>query len=166
MPNENGGQLLETEKEVTPPHASQVDEGVTESSRQNARKPQKYNKPPIWEWIVAFVGLMLVVSAVGFMLYRALKGNSSPPEITISIDSVTTAADGFLVTFRAINRGEVTAAGLTVKGELRSDSETIETSTATLNYVPSRSERRGGLFFTNDPRKFEIKLRAKGYERP
>lgn len=110
-------------------------------------------RPPIWEWLVAAVGLLLVVSAIGFMLYRAIKGNSSPPEIAISVDAVRPAHNGFLVTFFVVNRGESTAASLTIEGELQSRGESIETTDVTLNYVPSRSERRGGLFFTNDPQK-------------
>ncbi|MCP9496061.1 MAG: hypothetical protein MSG64_16560 [Pyrinomonadaceae bacterium MAG19_C2-C3] len=129
-------------------------------------KPRKEKKPLIWEWIVATVGLVLVVSAIGFMLYRAIKGNASPPVISISVDSIMPTGDKFLVTFRAVNHGELTAAGLTVEGELRSGTQSVETSSATLNYVPSRSKRRGGLFFINDPRKFELKLRPKGYEQP
>ena len=144
-------------------------EGRTSSERSSENRSEgksNYSKPPIWEWIVAFIGLALVVSAISFMLYRAIAGNSSPPEMTISVDSVIPTNNGFLLTVRVINRGELTAAGLTVEGELRSGAESVETSAATLDYVPSRSERRAGLFFTNDPQKFELKLRAKGYERP
>jgi len=136
------------------------------AERDAEPKPQKEKKPPIWEWIVAMIGLVLVVSAIGFMLYHAIKGNSSPPVISIGVESVIPTGDKFLVTFRAVNHGELTAAGLTVEGELRNGAQSVETSMATLNYVPSRSARRGGLFFVNDPRKFELKLRAKGYERP
>ncbi|MGH9942841.1 MAG: hypothetical protein ACRD9R_10855 [Pyrinomonadaceae bacterium] len=164
MPDDSGKQVLEieSERETPPPR----DEGLPVERAKGSSPRQRYAKPPVWEWVVAIVGLALVVSAIGFMLYRAIKGNSSPPEIAISVDSVAPADGGFLVTFHVVNRGELTAAGLTVEGELRNGSESIETSAATLNYVPSRSTRRGGLFFTNDPQKFELKLQAKGYERP
>ncbi len=163
MPDQNMGQISELKHET-----DSKDKDTSGESEQVSRPkhPQKYSKPPVWEWIVAFVGLTLVVTSIGFMLYRAIKGNSSPPQIAVSVDSVLPADDGFLVTFRVVNLGELTAAGLSVEGELRSSTESVETSMAILNYVPSRSERRGGLFFTNDPQKYELKLRAKGYERP
>jgi uncharacterized protein (TIGR02588 family) len=65
-----------------------------------------------------------------------------------------------------INEGGTTAAGLTVEGELRDGTESVETSDSTIDYVPSHSERQGGLFFTLDPGEYEVQLRAKGYEMP
>ena len=35
-----------------------------------------------------------------------------------------------------------------------------------LDYLPPHSKRRGGLFFTRDPRQFELQARAFGYEEP
>lgn len=165
MPEQSVERMAELEKAR---EVDSKDEGSAgePAQKNHPEKPRKHPQPPIWEWIVAFVGLALVMSAIGFMLYRAIKGNSSPPQIAVSVDSVLPTDNGFLVTFRVVNRGEITAAGLSVEGELRTGAENVETSTATLNYVPSRSERRGGLFFTNDPQKFELKVRAKGYERP
>lgn len=165
MPGGGREQAPDTETEGSPARPDEGASGEREDVRPQ-QDPHKHTKPPVWEWVVGIIGLALIVSAVGFMLYRAIKGNSSPPEIAINVDSVVPASDGFLVTFRAVNRGDLTAAGLTVEGELRNGIESVEVSAATLNYVPSRSARRGGLFFTNDPRKFELRIRAKGYERP
>ena len=36
----------------------------------------------------------------------------------------------------------------------------------TLDYLPQDSERRGGLFFTEDPAAYELVLRAQGYAEP
>jgi uncharacterized protein (TIGR02588 family) len=32
--------------------------------------------------------------------------------------------------------------------------------------VPAHSYRKGGLFFSQDPRKYPLQLRAKGYTEP
>jgi uncharacterized protein (TIGR02588 family) len=42
----------------------------------------------------------------------------------------------------------------------------VETSQATIDYLPQRSERRGGLFFTRNPEGLDLNLRAEGYSEP
>ena len=41
-----------------------------------------------------------------------------------------------------------------------------EASEVTLDYLPPRSDREGGLFFAHDPRAGDLQLRAKGFARP
>ena len=53
-----------------------------------------------------------------------------------------------------------------MEGELREGTESVETSNTTIEYVPAHSERKGGLFFTSDPRQYVLRLQAKGYEKP
>ena len=126
----------------------------------------KITDAPLWMWGIALLGLALVLGSIVFVLYEAAAGDSSPPDVTVQVDSVLPTRNGFLVEFRAVNEGGSTAEGLTVEGELRDGTESVETSHTTLEYVPSHSEREGGLFFTFDPRRYELQLRAKGYEKP
>ena len=126
----------------------------------------KLDEAPLWMWAIGLLGLVLVVGSIGFALYEAAVGDSSPPNVTVQFEGVVPAQNGFLVEFRVINEGGTTAAGLTVEGELRNGAEIVETSDTTLDYVPSHSERQGGLFFTMDPQQYELQLRAKGYETP
>ena len=121
---------------------------------------------PGWSWIFAAVGLALVVGTAGFMLYRALAGDSSPPELVLETEAVSSSGHGYLVQIRVTNRGGSVAAGLMVEGTLREGNATVETSTITISYVPSGSQRKAGLFFSRDPRKFSLQVRAKGYEQP
>jgi uncharacterized protein (TIGR02588 family) len=121
---------------------------------------------PPWMWGIALAGLALGLGSIGFMLYEAAAGDSSPPDVTVRVGSILPTRNGFLVEFRAVNEGGSTAEGLTVEGELRSGAESVETSDTTIEYVPAHSAREGGLFFTSDPRRYELRLRAKGYEKP
>lgn len=107
-----------------------------------------------------------MAAALGLLLYKAIQGEGTPPAITVSVVSVVTAQNGFVVQFNALNQGGSTAEGVVIEGELRRGTEKIETSQTTLDYLPSHSESKGGLFFTHDPRQFEFKLRALGYEEP
>jgi uncharacterized protein (TIGR02588 family) len=126
----------------------------------------KLNEAPLWMWGIALLGLALVLGSIGFMLYEAAAGDSSPPDVTVRVDSIAPSRNGFLVRFRVINEGGSTAEGLTVEGELRKGTESVETSNTTVEYVPSHSEREGGLYFSIDPQQYELRVRAKGYEKP
>ena len=135
-------------------------------SHEAGKEQEKIKDAPLWMWGIALLGLAMVLGSIGFMLYEAAAGDSSPPDVTVRVDAILSTRNGFLVKFQAVNEGGSTAEGLTVEGELRKGTESVETSNTTLEYVPSHSEREGGLFFTVDPRRYELQLRAKGYEKP
>lgn len=126
----------------------------------------KKKSVPVWEWIVAAIGLILVVGAIGTTVYRAVTEESTPPKLAISVVSIEPVENGFLVKFSVANTGNQTAAGLTVEGVLKTGEETAEASTVTLTYSPANSFREGGLFFTKDPRQYDLQIRALGYEKP
>ena len=133
---------------------------------QTGKGQEKLDHAPGWMWGIGLLGLLLVLGSIGFALYEAAIGDSSPPNVTVEVEEIVRLENGFLVEFRVVNQGGTTAAGLTVEGELRNGTEIVETSDTTIEYVPSRSERSGGLFFTRDPGQYELELRAKGYEMP
>jgi uncharacterized protein (TIGR02588 family) len=126
----------------------------------------KLDDAPLWMWSIGLLGLVLVLGSIGFALYEATVGDSSPPDVRVEVENIAPAQNGFLVEFRLINEGGSTAAGLTIEGELRDGAEIVETSDTAVEYLPSHSERAGGLFFTLDPRDHTLELRAKGYETP
>jgi uncharacterized protein (TIGR02588 family) len=119
-----------------------------------------------WSWLVAALGLVLVVGSAGFMLYRAFAGDSSPPDLVIETDSVVSTGAGYLVQVWVTNRGGSAAAGLIVEGVLKQRTATVEASVVAMAYVPAGSQRRAGLIFSRDPRRFDLQIRPKGYEQP
>jgi uncharacterized protein (TIGR02588 family) len=135
-------------------------------SNKGSKDQGKLDDAPLWMWGIGLLGLLFILGSIGFMLYEAAAGDSSPPDVTLQVESILPTKHGFLVEFRANNEGGRTAEGLTVEGELRNGEEVVESSETTIEYVPSHSERAGGLFFTQDPREYELELRAKGYETP
>ena len=135
-------------------------------ARSASQKQQEKDAIPIWEWIVAGVGLVLVAGVIGFLIYEAFSGNRLPPDIKLSVDSVVQTPNGFLVTITAVNQGAITAEGVDVEGELRGGAEQLEQSRTTIDYLPPRSKKQAGLFFTRDPRQFELRVRPLGYEEP
>jgi uncharacterized protein (TIGR02588 family) len=132
----------------------------------NNAQTEKLDHAPLWMWGIGVLGLVLILGSIGFVLYEAVAGDSSPPDVKVQVEAILPTQNGFLVEFRLINEGGTTAAGLTVEGELQNGAEIVESSDTTIEYLPSHSERKGGLFFTLDPRRYQLQLRAKGYETP
>ena len=135
-------------------------------ARSTSQKQQERDAIPIWEWIVAGVGLLLVAGVIGLLLYETFSGNRLPPDIKLSVDSVVQTRNGFLVRITAVNHGTITAEGVDIEGELRGGAEQPEQSRTTIDYLPPRSKKQAGLFFTRDPRQFELHVRPLGYEEP
>ncbi len=127
---------------------------------------KKEHNTPIWEWIIAGVGLILVIGSISLTLYRAFTEKSTPPILSISLDSASPIENGFLVRFSVKNTGNQTAADLNIEGVLKNGEEIEETSTMALTYVPANSNRQGGLFFTKNPNELDLQIRALGYSVP
>jgi len=135
-------------------------------AKKTSKKEQKHGEPPIWEWIIAATGAILVFVAIGFLVYEAITGESAPPSLSVSVESVAAVDNGWLVKFRVKNTGDQTAADVNIEGELKNGEQTVETSAATLTYAPSHSEREGGLIFSKNPNQYQLEVRPKGYEKP
>ena len=139
---------------------------VEEKSENKEENQDEQPVTPVWEWIIAAVGLTLVLGAVGTTFYRATTEDKTPPQLEVKIDSIEQSGTGHLVKFTVKNTGNQTAAAVAIEGELKNGTETAETSGATLAYSPANSERRGGLFFKKNPQQFDLQIRATGYEEP
>jgi uncharacterized protein (TIGR02588 family) len=135
--------------------------------RSNGDRPAQHAEPSIWEWVAAAIGGALVVAVVAFMAYEAATLSPHPtPRLAIRIDTVVADPSGYIVEFRAINSGDATATSVLVQGELRSDTGLVERSEGTVDFVPARSWRRGGLVFARDPRTHRMEVRPVGFDRP
>lgn len=84
----------------------------------------------------------------------------------MNVQRIVPSADGWLVEVAAQNLSAATAAAVQIEGELLDGERVIATSQVTLDYVPGNSERRGGLFFREDPQAHGLKVRAMGYAEP
>lgn len=139
---------------------------VEEKSKDKEENQDEQTGTSVWEWVIAAVGLTLVLGAVGTTFYRATTEDKTPPQLEVAVDSIEQSGASHLVKFTVRNTGNQTAAAVAVEGELKNGAETAETSGAALAYSPANSTRRGGLFFTKDPRQFELQIRVTGYEEP
>ena len=132
-----------------------------------AHKQSEAPQIPVWEWVVAALGLLLLISTIGFLLYETVSKDDSPPDIVVEAAAPFKASNGYVVAVRAINRGGETAAKLIIAGELRDrSSQIVETAQIEFDFLAGHSEASGGLIFKNDPRQLELKLVPKSYVSP
>ncbi|MGD9615142.1 MAG: hypothetical protein AB7H90_21875 [Alphaproteobacteria bacterium] len=121
---------------------------------------------PGLEWLASGLGLVLAVSAIGYIVWEGLQRTGFPPVVTVHVERTVETAAGYVVEIRAANQGDTTAATVEVEGGLVRDGQTVETGGVTFDYLPGRSERKGGLFFKRDPRLYTLQIRAKGFVQP
>jgi len=110
------------------------------------------------------IGFFIIAGVLGFLLYTGINEDHPLPDVKLSVDSVLRIRNGYLVRVTATNEGGMTAGGVIVEGELRQGAEPVERSKTVIEFLPARSKKRAGLFFTKDPNQFELKLRPLGYE--
>ena len=118
------------------------------------------------EWVVAGLGLVLVLATLGYLLFQAVTEPAEPPLIAVEAGQPRQFAAGYQLSFSARNAGNETAANVTIVGELLANGSPVESSQTTLDYIPAESQRNGGLFFSRDPGEYVLELRAVGYETP
>ncbi len=117
-------------------------------------------KPPLLEWIASAIGLLLTLGVIAVIARDAFNDIAGAPDIELVIRDQQRIGGRWLVRFDAHNRAPATAAQVVVEGALPGG----ETSTATIDYIPGRSTRAGGLIFTTEPR--GVQLRPLGFQDP
>ena len=128
---------------------------------------QQIAREPLLEWIAAGLGLVLTLALLAVIGREAVAGETNePPAIDVRAASIRKLPSGYLVEVVASNRSGGTGAAVQIEGVLKSGSAAVETSDVTFDYVPGHAERKGGLFFREDPRLHELELRALGYQTP
>lgn len=130
-----------------------------------ARKPQP-KRYPLVEWVSAAIGLVITGAMFGFLALEAAQQDGIPPLLNAVPVALVQAPGHYVVEFEVRNDSATTGAAVQVEGTLKQGGSDVETSTASLSYVPGESSQRGGLVFTRDPRAYRLELRVTGYERP
>ena len=132
-----------------------------------ARKDAGAKQIPLLEWLVAAAGVAILGTMLVFLAIDAVKTNeSSPPLLEVEPTRVSGAPGAYVVEIKVRNRSRNTAAAVHVEGELKQAGTVVETSTATVDYVPGQAEERAGLMFRADPSKLQLDTRVTGYVIP
>ena len=119
-----------------------------------------------WEWTIAIVGALLVVATVSYLIYFEASTTSRPPQVTIEQQMIERSGEKYLVRFTARNQSSTTAAGLSIKGELRQDGRVVESSELSFDFLPGFSTRQGYFYFQQDPTAGELEVFPLSYVDP
>jgi uncharacterized protein (TIGR02588 family) len=136
-----------------------------EKEKDEAKNETRGTTPAL-EWLAAAIGFLLVAGTIGFLVYDALTEKDTPPQITVEAKEIIQQEKGFLVKFEIENKGDNHASEVEVEGKLMQGEKEKESSTVAVGYAPSHSKKSGGLYFTENPRDYELKLRIPGYNEP
>jgi uncharacterized protein (TIGR02588 family) len=127
----------------------------------------KSRKYPLVELLSAAIGVVITAGMFGFLAMEAVRQrNGLPPMMTVEPVAIVAANGIYAVEVDVRNIARKTGANVRIEGSLKQGDATVETSIATVDYVPGGSNRSAGLLFTEDPRKYRLELRVTGYERP
>ena len=123
-------------------------------------------KVPAWEWMVALVGLILIVFVVGALIWEGVRGLRNPPLIELRVKKTVPQGSGELVLIEVYNRGDEVASDLKVRGSLRAGTNVLEAREITIDFVPRDSRKVVGLFFTQPTAGHDLKLEPIGFVAP
>ncbi|MBM6595988.1 TIGR02588 family protein [Microvirga pudoricolor] len=141
---------------------------MNDPNRQNGQNSEPAPGRPStsrWEWVAAAFGAVLVAAIVGYMVYFGLAEHGTTPSIEVQVSDTTRSPSGYVVQFRAINRGGSTAAAVRIRGELRRG-DSLEEAETELDYVPPHSERKASLIFRDDPASGALRIAPTSYTDP
>lgn len=149
-----------------------ADKNDTQSGNQGAdggKGRHEEHHATLLERVTGLVGAAIVLGLVGFMLYEAIWGGHSPPNIEVELVRVVPSGDDYLARIRVHNIGGNTAAGVIVSGKLvppGTAGSKAESASVTVDYVPPGSSVEIGMFFDARPNERTLQLSADGYVQP
>lgn len=128
------------------------------------KKPKPKLSERILAWVMAGLGLVLVIGALVVVLKDV--GATEPASITVRETERRAAAGGGVVTVEVVNHGDDTAAQVLIEGELTRPGAEPETAEAVIDYVAGHSRAEASLAFTSDPTGARVTVRALGWTDP
>ena len=130
-------------------------------------KDKQAEEIPVSEWIVAGLGAVFVLAILIMLVRDALHRDETPPTVAVAVDSTIVLRGSWLVEISATNESGRTAAAVVVEGVLLDEAGTaVERSETTIDYLPPHSAREMGLYFSRDPGKHRLSVRATSYQHP
>lgn len=119
------------------------------------------------EWVVFAAGLVLVLSALAYLVYDGATMGSDPPLIEVRLGTPEAHAHNFIVPVTVLNHGDQTAEGVAVEVSMATGgAEEPARGELTIAFLPRRATREGFVTFHQDPRAAHLTARVLGYEKP
>lgn len=134
-------------------------------NKRLAAKARSSDTPRL-EWLLGILGLALLVAGIGYLTYQGLTNASKPGAVVVTVLDVHPVGDAHVVKFIVRNEGHENLSHLHLTARLSEDDREIESAEAFIDYLPARSEQRGGVYLKNDPRRHTLHIDPAGYMEP
>ena len=104
------------------------------------------------EWFAAALGALIAIGLLALIGFEAATGpNGGPPDLVVEAERPVPVRAGHVVPISVRNLADATAAVVEIVGGLMAGGSAVETSAATVDYVPGGARRRAALMFARDP---------------
>jgi len=120
---------------------------------------------PAAERVLGVASALVVLALAVFLMVKALGNDDGAPAVRVEVVEISGAEGGWLVEIEVTNDGNSPASDVEIEGRLEG-ADGPEVGSVTFHQLPSRSSRRGGIWFTENPRTRGLSLRAVGYRAP
>lgn len=121
---------------------------------------------PRLEWLLGMLGLALLIAGIGYLTHRGIDTPSKPGAVVTTVLDVRPVGSGHVVKFSVRNEGDENLTQLHLTARLFEGEKEIESAEAFVDYLPARSERRGGVYLRHDPSRFTLRIDPAGYMEP
>lgn len=119
------------------------------------------------EWLVFALSLVLVLCALGYLVYDGATSAKTPANIQLELGKPQPQANHFMIPVSVTNRGDTTAETVQIEVTLENSGQEQENAQLEIALLPRHSKREGWVTFQTDPRTVEeTKARVLGFEQP
>ena len=118
------------------------------------------------EWTVFAVGLVLVVSALGYLLYAGVSMGDESPRIEVRLGTPEQRQSNFVVPVTVQNHGDETAASIRIEVVMETNGTEQSRGELDIPFLPRHATREGWVTFDQDPRGAQLRARVLGYQKP
>ena len=118
------------------------------------------------EWATGVISLLLVLAVIGWIAFRAITTEPSPPRLEVHPLLSETVSEDHRINFTVRNEAPKTAAAVTIRAVLTRNLVTLEEVDVTFDYVPGESEVKGTVIFQTDPTDASLRIGAVSYREP
>jgi uncharacterized protein (TIGR02588 family) len=139
---------------------------ATQAQAVRKRAEARKSSTPALEWLLGGLGAALLFAGVAFLIHEGLTSDGEPGRVDARLIDVRSAGDAFVVRFELHNAGDDTLSNLHVTARVTDAGKELESATAVIDYLPSRSTQRGGFYLRHDPRRYTLEIAPEGYQQP
>lgn len=122
-----------------------------QDTNQEQQENPNFEKKNYLEWSVFGLGLILILSVMGYLVYQIYTQNSIPADINVEYSLDPTQNNLYRYKLTAMNSGGETVENVVIELSLVKADSALEKSEISFQYIPKESQRIGWITFNTNP---------------